>query len=73
MTEDVQAEEGGMNDVDALWTVKDLAGYLRIPVQTIYQWRTKGYGPPGHRIGKHVRYLPDEVREWITRLHGDPG
>lgn len=60
-----------MNTADALWTVKDLSAYLRIPVQTIYQWRTRGYGPAGHRMGKHVRYVPDEVREWVKRIQSD--
>ena len=48
-----------------LWGPKELAEYLGIPVQTIYQWRTRGYGPPGRRIGKHVRYLPEDVRAWF--------
>jgi excisionase family DNA binding protein len=51
-----------------LWGPKEVAEYLGIPVQTIYQWRTRGYGPPGRRIGKHVRYLPDDVVEWFTKL-----
>jgi hypothetical protein len=29
-----------------LWGIKELAAYLGIPQQTLYQWRTKGYGPP---------------------------
>jgi excisionase family DNA binding protein len=51
-----------------LWGPKEVAEYLGIPVQTIYQWRTRGYGPPGRRIGKHVRYLPEDVREWFIKL-----
>jgi excisionase family DNA binding protein len=56
---------------DRLWTVQDLAEYLGIPVQTIYQWRTKGYGPPGRRMGKHVRFRPDDVRAWVASLDED--
>jgi excisionase family DNA binding protein len=48
-----------------LWGTKELAEYLGIPVQTIYQWRTKGYGPPGIRVGKHVRYRPEDVDKWL--------
>jgi hypothetical protein len=33
-----------MNSTDKLWGVKDLAEYLGIPVQTIYQWRAKAMG-----------------------------
>jgi predicted DNA-binding transcriptional regulator AlpA len=48
-----------------LWGIKELAEYLGIPQQTLYQWRTKGYGPPGRRIGKYVKYLPSDVERWI--------
>jgi excisionase family DNA binding protein len=51
--------------------VKDLAEYLGIRVQTIYQWRTQGYGPPGRRMGKHVRFVPEEVRAWVASLNQD--
>ncbi len=58
-----------MNSTERLWGVKDVADYLGIPVQTIYQWRTKGYGPPGVRMGKHVRFVPEEVRAWVAALN----
>jgi predicted DNA-binding transcriptional regulator AlpA len=51
-----------------LWGVKDVADYLGIPVQTLYQWRTKGYGPRGRRVGKYVRYVPADVIEWFNKL-----
>jgi excisionase family DNA binding protein len=49
-----------------LWGPKEVAEYLNVPVQTIYQWRTRGYGPPGTRIGKHVRYRPADVEAWVS-------
>lgn len=60
-----------MNSTDRLWSIKDVAEYLGIPVQTIYQWRTKGYGPPGRRMGKHVRFVSDDVRAWVAALNSD--
>lgn len=48
-----------------LWTIKEVAHYLNVEVQTIYQWRTKGYGPRGARVGKHIRWDPDEVETWF--------
>lgn len=48
-----------------LWGIKELAEYLGIPKQTLYQWRTKGYGPPGRRIGKYVKYVPSDVERWV--------
>ncbi|MFE9641849.1 helix-turn-helix transcriptional regulator [Nocardiopsis alba] len=48
-----------------LWSVEDTADYLRVPPKTLYEWRYKGDGPPSHRIGRYVRYVPDEVRTWV--------
>jgi excisionase family DNA binding protein len=48
-----------------LWSVKDAASYLRVPPKTLYEWRYKGDGPPSHRIGRYVRYVPDEVHAWV--------
>lgn len=53
---------------DRLWSVQDVAAYLVVPVATVYAWRTSGTGPPGRRVGKRVRYRPDEVREWFASL-----
>lgn len=49
-----------------LWSVTDAAAYLRVPAKTLYEWRYKGDGPPSHRIGRYVRYVPSEVRAWVT-------
>jgi excisionase family DNA binding protein len=57
-----------MNTADRLWGVKDVAAYLDVPAQTIYQWRTTGYGPKGVRVGRHVRYRPEDVRAWVAQL-----
>jgi len=51
-----------------LWGIEELSEYLGVPVQTIYQWRTKKYGPPGRRIGKHVRFRPEDVEAWVESL-----
>jgi predicted DNA-binding transcriptional regulator AlpA len=51
-----------------LWGIKELSDHLGVPAQTIYQWRTKGYGPPGRRVGKYVRFVPEDVRAWIESL-----
>lgn len=50
----------------------ELASYLGVPVKTLYQWRYKGLGPPGLRIGRHVRYRPEDVEAWLDRV-GDVG
>lgn len=60
-----------MTSADRLWGIEDVSDCLGIPVQTLYQWRTKGYGPTGCRMGKYVRFEPDEVRAWVKSLMSD--
>ncbi|MDA2810373.1 helix-turn-helix domain-containing protein [Nocardiopsis sp. RSe5-2] len=52
-------------DFEALWTIEQVSAFLGLPKKTLYQWRHKGYGPRSHRVGKHVRYFPEEVRSWV--------
>ncbi|GAA4919583.1 helix-turn-helix transcriptional regulator [Streptomonospora salina] len=48
-----------------LWSVKDAAAFLGVPAKTLYEWRYKGDGPPSHRVGRYVRYVPSEVHNWV--------
>lgn len=57
-----------MTTAERLWTVEDVADYLGVPVKTLYEWRTKSYGPHGKRVGKYVRYKPDDVIAWFECL-----
>jgi excisionase family DNA binding protein len=50
-----------------LWTVHDVATFLGVPVGTIYQWRTRGEGPPAIRLGRHLRYDRAAVLAWVER------
>ena len=54
---------------DPLWTTADVAAFQSVPVQTIYDWRTRGYGPPGFsawqapsipRVGRVCLVGPDD-------------
>ena len=38
---------------------------LGIPVNTLYGWRCRGEGPPGYRIGRHIRYRRAAVEAWL--------
>ncbi|MCZ7414730.1 helix-turn-helix domain-containing protein [Streptomyces sp. WMMC897] len=51
---------------DRYLTPEDLASLLAVPVETVYSWRRKRTGPPGFRVGKHLRYDPAAVHAWIT-------
>ncbi|MFF7178999.1 helix-turn-helix domain-containing protein [Streptomyces sp. NPDC008121] len=49
-------------------TPVDLADLLGIPLETVYQWRRKDTGPRGFRVGRHLRFDPEDVRVWVTSL-----
>jgi DNA-binding transcriptional MerR regulator len=50
---------------EALWDIDQAAAFLRVPKETLYAWRKRHYGPPAGRVGRHLRYDPDQVREWF--------
>jgi predicted DNA-binding transcriptional regulator AlpA len=49
-----------------LWTTKEVSEFLGVPVATLHQWRHAGTGPDAFRVGKHLRYDPDGVRQWLV-------
>ncbi|MFJ2176448.1 helix-turn-helix transcriptional regulator [Streptomyces sp. NPDC087851] len=51
---------------DRYLTPDDIAAMFGVPLETVYAWRKKRTGPPGFRIGKHVRYDPAAVRAWVN-------
>lgn len=53
---------------ERLWTVQDVSEYLAVPVHTVYAWRNTGMGPPARRVGKRLRYRPEDVRDWVASL-----
>ncbi|MEW2192551.1 helix-turn-helix transcriptional regulator [Streptomyces microflavus] len=53
---------------DRYLTPEDLTTLLSVPLETLYAWRKKRTGPPGFRIGKHLRYDPAAVHAWISSL-----
>ncbi len=56
--------------IDRLMTVEEVADFLCIPVNTLYQWRHKGTGPVAFRVGRFLRYDPAEVRVWLEAHTG---
>ena len=50
---------------DRPWTPEEVSVFLGVPVPTLYQWRHKGIGPRSRRVGRHLRYKPDDVRAWF--------
>lgn len=50
---------------DRLLTAQETANFLGIPLTTLYQWRSRGQGPVGYRVGRHVRYRREDVDQWL--------
>jgi predicted DNA-binding transcriptional regulator AlpA len=42
-----------------------------IPVETLRGWRKENKGPTGRRIGKRVRYRPEDVKAWVDEQFAD--
>ncbi|MCC6131406.1 MAG: helix-turn-helix domain-containing protein [Acidobacteria bacterium] len=54
-----------MNDLE-LWDDKQLAEKLSVAPQTPRVWRLRGGGPPFLRIGRRIRYRPEDVAQFIA-------
>lgn len=48
-------------------TTEQLAEYLTVPVNTIYQWRHRGTGPRAARVGRHLRWKRTDVDRWVEQ------
>ncbi|GAA0443651.1 helix-turn-helix domain-containing protein [Streptomyces olivaceiscleroticus] len=44
---------------------EELSDFLGVPVKTLYQWRHRGIGPKGTKVGRHIRYRWKEVEAWL--------
>lgn len=52
--------------LEPLLGIEELAGYLGVPVATVYDWRVDGKGPRAIRVGRHVRFAVSDVRAWLA-------
>lgn len=43
-----------------------LAAWINTPLETLKKWRYLGEGPPFHKVGRAVRYAPDDVEAWLA-------
>jgi predicted DNA-binding transcriptional regulator AlpA len=42
-----------------------------VPKQSIYQMNWKGTGPRSFKVGRHRRYDPRDVRQWLEARSSD--
>lgn len=40
--------------------------YLGVPEGTLKKWRAEGKGPMWRRVGRHVRYVWEDVDCWLA-------
>jgi excisionase family DNA binding protein len=52
--------------MEQLMTIEEVADFLQVPVATLYRWRHQGTGPRAYRVGRHLRYEPKGVRQWLA-------
>lgn len=62
----LSSEQIGSGRFEMLWNVEQTATFLGVPVATLYQWRYHRKGPRAYRVGKWLRYDPQDVRRWLA-------
>ncbi|MGK2740337.1 helix-turn-helix domain-containing protein [Tepidicaulis sp. LMO-SS28] len=50
---------------DDIWTIKELADYLKLKEKTAYALVAKGE-IPGFKVGGSWRFRPRDIDRWIT-------
>lgn len=53
---------------EKLMTNEELAELLDMPLGTVRRWPSEGTGPKSIRIGRRVRWRPEDVRAWLDEL-----
>lgn len=57
----------------AMLTMVEAARTVRVSVATMRYWRQTGTGPSSFKVGRHVRYWEDEVRDWLASRSAETG
>jgi hypothetical protein len=53
------------NSPETFMTTGQLSDYIKVPVGTLRNWRTRKVGPPGFKAGNAVLYRRSTVDAWI--------
>jgi len=51
--------------VEKLLSTKEVADAIGIASETVRHWRQTGRGPTVVRVGRYVRYRPEDVESWL--------
>jgi len=61
------------SSIKGMLTPEELSSLLAVPVATVYRWRSRGEGPPGFRVGRHVRFRVEDVERWLDQRRDTDG
>ncbi len=49
-----------------LLTIDEVSEFLRVPVSSLYRWRSTGSdAPPAIRLGRHLRFRRSDLEAWL--------
>jgi excisionase family DNA binding protein len=51
-----------------LWTTQEVARFLHVSLKTVFNLRKRGL--PYVQLGGAVRFVPQEIRDYLTRSRG---
>lgn len=54
--------------LEKMLSTSELAGYLGVAPQAIYDLRCDGRGPRAVHVGRELRYRVSEIEAWIERM-----
>ena len=54
--------------LEQMLSTRELAEYLGVAPQAIYDLRTTGRGPRAIHVGRELRYRVSEIEAWIERM-----
>lgn len=52
---------------EPLKTAAEVAAYLGVSLQTLYDWRKHDRGPRGYRVGGRIQFRMSEVNAWLEQ------
>ena len=54
------------NDARKIVLTEEAAKYLRIPTETLVEWREKGVGPRYYDLDEFIRYSVADLNRWLN-------
>jgi excisionase family DNA binding protein len=52
--------------IERLWTIEDVANFCQLRVGIVKYW-VRNSEIPFMKLGRQIRFNPDDIREWVQR------